>query len=90
MTWWPFDPTVPMAVPVFFGVAKGLLFVFLGGLALLVVALWWAWAGDGLHIPRERWPWPVRALALVGWGAFVGGLVGQVVAYFVHVGVARW
>jgi hypothetical protein len=84
------DPFAPMAVPIFFGVDKGLFFTFLGAAALFLVAVWWSLAGDGIAIPRERWPRPVRALALLGWGCWAGGLLGQLLAYFLQVGVARW
>ena len=87
---WLLDANASMAVPIFFGVAKALFFTFAGGLALLVVAVWWSWAGDGIAIPRERWPVPVRFLALLGWGCFIGGILGQVLAQVLHVGVARW
>ncbi|MGH7319013.1 MAG: hypothetical protein ACRELA_05220 [Candidatus Rokuibacteriota bacterium] len=85
-----FDPWAPMAVPIFFGVARGLFFTFAGGIALLVVAAWWSWASDGISLARERWPTSVRMLALLGWGCFVGGVLGQVLALFRHVGVASW
>jgi hypothetical protein len=68
----------------------GLAAVFLGGLILLVVAGWWSWASDGIAIARDRWPGPVRLMALAGWALFAGGLILQVVGYFVHVGVARF
>jgi hypothetical protein len=86
----PLDPFAPMAVPIFFGVDKALGFTFIGALALLLVAVWWAVAGDGVAIPRERWPRPVRLLALLGWGCWGGGLLGQVLAYVLHVGLTRW
>ncbi len=84
------NPWAPMAVPIFFGVAKGLFFTLVGGAALLVVAVWWSWAGDGISIERARWPTSVRMLALVGWGCFIGGILGQVLAHVMHVGVASW
>ena len=84
------DPNAPMAVPIFFGVAKMWFITALGGVALLLSAVWWSAAGDGIEVPRERWPVPVRLLALVGWGCFIGGLLGQVLTQFLHVGVARW
>jgi hypothetical protein len=87
---WGYDPNASMAVPLFFGVAKGLAFTYVGGVALLLVALWWSWAGDGIELPREQWPGPVRFLALLGWGCFAGGIVGQVLAHFAHVGVATF
>jgi hypothetical protein len=68
----------------------GLAAVFLGGLILLLVAGWWSWASDGIAISRDRWPGPVRLAALAGWALFAGGLILQVVGYFVHVGVARF
>ncbi len=64
--------------------------VLLGGVLLLLVAIWWSAASDGIRLPRERWPAAVRAAAVAGWGLFIGGLVVQVVGYFVQVGVARW
>jgi len=87
----PLNPFAPMAVPIFFGVDKALFFTFAGAVALLSVAVWWSASSDGIALPRERWPLPVRFLALLGWGCWIGGLFGQVLAYFVHVGVAaRW
>jgi len=87
----PLNPFAPMAVPIFFGVGKALFFTFAGAIALLIVAVWWSASSDGIALPRERWPLPVRFLALLGWGCWIGGLLGQVLAYFLHVGVAaRW
>jgi hypothetical protein len=71
-------------------VALSLFIGYAGALMLLLAALWWSWAGDGIEVPRERWPAPVRLLALVGWGCFIGGLFGQVIAHVRDVGVARW
>jgi hypothetical protein len=68
----------------------GLAAAFLGGLILLAVAGWWSWAGDGIAVPRERWPGAVRLVALAGWGLFLGGIVLQVVGYFGVVGVAHF
>lgn len=87
----PLNPFAPMAVPIFFGVDKALFFTFAGAIALLIVAVWWSASSDGIALARERWPLPVRLLALLGWGCWIGGLLGQVLAYFLHVGVAtRW
>jgi hypothetical protein len=71
-------------------VNAGLATVFLGGLILLAVAGWWAWAGDGIAIPRERWPGAVRLAALAGWALFISGIVLQLVGYFGPVGVTRF
>jgi hypothetical protein len=71
-------------------VNAGLAAVFLGGLILLVVAGWWSWVGDGIAVPRERWPGAVRLFAFAGWALFVGGLLVQVVSYFSAVGVASF
>jgi hypothetical protein len=71
-------------------VNAGLAAVFLGGLVLLAVAGWWSWAGDGIAIPRERWPGAVRLAALAGWALFVAGIVLQLVGYFTAVGVTRF
>jgi hypothetical protein len=71
-------------------VNAGLAAVFAGGLVLLGVALWWSWTGDGIAVPRPRWPTAVRLGAVVGWALFAGGLLVQVVGYLVQVGVARW
>ena len=79
-----------MDVPTMMVVNMGLAAVFAGGMVLLVVAFWWSWAGDGIAVPRERWPMPVWLGAVVGWGLFVGGIAAQVIGYFVQVGVARW
>lgn len=79
-----------MGVPVMVPVDAGLAAVYLGGFLLLMVAAWWSRAGDGIAIPRERWPLAARAAALGGWGFFIGGIALQLVGYFVHVGGARW
>ena len=79
-----------MSVPEMMPVNAGLAAQFLGGLILLAVAGWWSWASDGIAISRERWPGPVRLAALAGWALFVGGIILQVVGYFVHVGVAHF
>jgi hypothetical protein len=71
-------------------VSAGLAAVFAGGLVLLGVAVWWSWTGDGIAVPRPRWPAVVRLGAVVGWALFVGGILVQVVAYLAQVGVARW
>jgi hypothetical protein len=71
-------------------VNAGLAAVFLGGLILLVVAGWWSWVGDGIAVPRERWPGAVRLFAFAGWALFVGGLLVQLAAYLAQVGAARW
>lgn len=68
----------------------GLAAVFVGGGLLLVLALWWSRAGDGISVARDRWPRPMRALAILGWVLWVGGLFVQVLGYFAAVGVARW
>jgi hypothetical protein len=79
-----------MGVPLMTGVNLGLLATFVGAGLLLVTALWWTAAGDGISVPRERWPAPVRGLAVAGWALWAGGLAVQVAAHFVQVGVARW
>ena len=79
-----------MSVPEMMTVNAGLAAVFLGGLILLAVAGWWSWVGDGIAVPRERWPGALRLAALAGWGLFVAGLVLQVVGYFTAVGVANF
>jgi hypothetical protein len=79
-----------MDVGVMFGVDVAYVAMVLGGLLLLAVAMWWSWAGDGIEVARERWPGAVRLAAAAGWGLFLGGIVGQLVAYFAHIGVARW
>ncbi len=79
-----------MAVPVFNVVNLGLAMCFLGGGILLLVAVWWAWSGDGIEIPRPRWPAAARFGAMAGWLLWVGGLIVQVLGFFGPVGVARW
>ena len=79
-----------MSVPAMVSTHVGLAAVFLGGLLLLAVAGWWSWAGDGIGIPRERWPAAMRLAAAAGWGFFVAGLVLQLIGYFGEVGVARF
>lgn len=79
-----------MDVPVMIGVNAGLIAVFGGGLLLLMVAVWWSWAGDGVEWPRERWPGVARVAAIVGWCLFAGGIFLQVAAYLTEVEVARF
>lgn len=79
-----------MAVPVFNLVNVGLAMMFLGGGVLLLVALWWARAGDGIEVPRERWSGPVRLGAMAGWLLWAGGLAVQLLGHFGMVGVATW
>jgi len=79
-----------MAVPVFTVVNVGLAMTFLGGGLLLLIALWWTRAGDGIEIPRQRWPAAARFGALAGWLLWVGGLTVQIAGFFDQVGVARW
>jgi hypothetical protein len=79
-----------MAVPIFAMVNAGLAMTFLGGGLLLLIALWWTRSGDGIEIPRQRWPAPVRFAAMAGWLLWVGGLAVQVLGQFGMVGVARW
>ncbi len=79
-----------MDVPLMFGVDAGYTATGVGGLLLLAVAMWWSWAGDGIEVPRERWPGAVRVAAAAGWALFVVGILVQVVSYFAHVGVARF
>jgi len=79
-----------MGVPTMYLVDAGLVAVFLGGGSLLLVALWWSRSGDGIAIARDRWPAPVRLLAVAGWVLWLGGLATQVLGHFAAVGVARW
>jgi hypothetical protein len=79
-----------MAVPVFTMVNVGLAMTFLGAGLLLLIALWWTRASDGVEVPRQRWPAIVRFGAMAGWLLWVGGFVVQLVGLFDQVGVARW
>ncbi|HEY7140845.1 MAG TPA: hypothetical protein VIE44_12135 [Methylomirabilota bacterium] len=79
-----------MAVPVFTVVNIGLAMTFLGGSLLLLIALWWTKVGDGIEVPRPRWPGPVRLAAMAGWLLWLGGLSVQIAGFFDRVGVARW
>jgi hypothetical protein len=79
-----------MAVPVFNVVNLGLALCFLGAGLLFLVAVWWARAGDGIEIPRDRWPGAARFGAMAGWLLWVGGLAVQLLGYFGMVGVATW
>ena len=67
-----------MAVPVFLVVNAGLAMTFLGGGLLLLIAIWWTTAGDGIEVPRQRWPASVRLGAIAGWLLWLGGLAVQV------------
>ena len=82
--------TPGMGVPVFMVVNVGLLMMFLGGGLLLLIALWWSWVGDGIEVPRPRWPVAVRLAAMAGWLLWLGGIGVQVIGQFDKVGVARW
>jgi len=79
-----------MEVPTMFLVDAGYGATLLGGLLLVAVAAWWSWAGDGIAVPRERWPATVRTAAVAGWALFLGGILTQVVSYFATVGAASW
>jgi hypothetical protein len=82
--------TPGMAVPIFTVVNAGLAMTFLGGGLLLLIALWWTRTGDGIEVPRPRWPAVVRLGAMAGWLLWVGGIAVQVLGHFGMVGVARW
>lgn len=79
-----------MAVPAMYVVDAGYTAVLIGGLMLLGLAVWWSRTGDGIEIPRERWPGPAKAAAAVGWALFGGGILIQILGHFSQVGVARW
>ena len=79
-----------MAVPVFNLVNAGLALTFLGGGVLLLVALWWSCAGNGIEIERSRWPAAARFGAMAGWLLWLGGFAVQLLGMFGMVGVARW
>lgn len=79
-----------MDVPAMVLVNAGYGVMLVGGLVLLAVAAWWSWAGDGIALPRERWPVAVRAAAVAGWALFVGGVLLQLASYFAQVGVDDW
>ncbi len=82
--------TPGMGVPVFMVVNVGLLMMFLGAGLLLLIAVWWSWTGDGIEIPRARWPATVRLAAMAGWLLWAGGIGVQIIGQFDQVGVARW
>ena len=79
-----------MAVPIFTVVNLGLAMTFLGGGLLLVIAIWWTYASDGIEMPRQHWPGVVRLGAMAGWGLWLAGLAVQIAGMFDQVGVARW
>ena len=79
-----------MAVPAFTVVNVGLAMTLLGGGLLLLVALWWTRASDGIEVPRQRWPIVVRFSAMAGWLLWIGGFAVQLLGHFGMVGVARW
>ena len=79
-----------MAVPIFTVVNLGLAMTFLGGGLLLMVAIWWTYASDGIEMPRQHWPGAVRHGAMAGWGLWLAGLAVQIAGMFDQVGVARW
>jgi hypothetical protein len=82
--------TPGMGVPIFTVVNVGLGMMFLGAVLLLLIAIWWSWTGDGIEIPRERWPGTVRLAAVAGWLLWAGGIGVQIAGQFDQVGVARW
>ena len=73
-----------------YSVTTGLILVLMGGGVLLMVAAWWSWVGDGVSLPRERWPGEVRLAAAAGWGLFIAGIAVQLLGYFYQVGVAEF
>ena len=77
-----------MDVPLMQSVTAGLVVVILGGGILLLIAAWWSWVGDGISVPRERWPGALRLAAAAGWGLFLAGIVLQLLGYFGPVGAA--
>lgn len=79
-----------MGVPAMYLVDAGLAVTIAGGALLLLVALWWSWAGDGIEIPRDRWPVVMRLGAAAGWALFVVGIATQVAGHVTQVGVARF
>ncbi|HWC05413.1 MAG TPA: hypothetical protein VHF87_21875 [Methylomirabilota bacterium] len=79
-----------MAVPLFTVVNAGLAITLLGAGLLLLVALWWTWASDGIEVPRQRWPAAARFGAMAGWLLWLGGFAVQLAGFFGPVGVARW
>lgn len=79
-----------MAVPAFTVVNVGLALTFLGAGLLLLIALWWTRTGDGIEVPRHKWPLAVRFGAMAGWVLWVGGFAVQLLGLFGMVGVARW
>jgi hypothetical protein len=79
-----------MAVPIFTLVNAGLAMMFLGGGILLLIAVWWTRAGDGIEVPRQRWPAAARFGALAGWLLWIGGIAVLILGQFGMVGVARW
>ena len=79
-----------MAVPAMLNVTAGLTVLILGGCVLLLVAGWWSWVGDGVSVPRERWPGAIRLAAAAGWGFFLAGILLQLIGYVNQVGVAHF
>ncbi len=79
-----------MGVPAMYVVDGGLAAAFVGGGILLLVAVWWSWRGNGIAIARDRWPAPVRLLAVAGWVLWLGGMAVQLLGHVAAVGVARW
>jgi hypothetical protein len=83
-------PIPGMAVPIFTVVNVGLAMTFLGGGLLLLVAIWWTRASDGIELPRQRWPAAAFFGAMAGWLLWIGGLAVQILGQFGMVGVATW
>ena len=79
-----------MSVPTMHMVDLGLAAMLAGGALLFLVAVWWSWAGDGVEIPRERWPGLTRLAAVAGWGLVIGGIAAQIAGFLGPVGVTRF
>ena len=79
-----------MAVPVFTMVNAGLAMTFLGGGLLLLIALWWTLAGDGIEIPRSSVARGAAFGAMAGWLLWAGWLGVKDLGHLGMVGVARW
>ena len=77
-----------MDVPVMLSVTAGLFVAITGGGILLLLAVWWSWVGDGISVPRERWPGALRLAAAAGWGLFLAGILLQLIGYFGPIGAA--
>lgn len=80
---WPSEFQMPFVMFVF----PGWVLCFLGGVLLLVAAIFWSATSDGVRLHLKPGWW--RAAVTVGVVAFILGVVWQLVGY-VQIGAVTW